>query len=120
MRNERIRILAGPLEPIIREALIAACAKDLEIFESPYSGRRLIAQARSKRVTAVIAMRKDMIDLCGSLPSDVLVIGLSTSSWTALVASGRHQIQMTNPSPESIASLIRAWEDLGKSVVLRT
>lgn len=109
MSPHRIGITVGPLEPIIRAALLAACAAHVEISESPCRGRQLVEQGRRARSAAVVCAREDLVDLCGRLPLDILAIGVSTASWTLLLASGSVQAQIANPPPEMILRLIREW-----------
>lgn len=98
--------LLGPISPIIKLALLAACSRELDIRHSSARGRALIQEAVSAGMDVVIAPRTEVADLCGNLPPRLLLLGVSTASWDVLACRG-DAVEHINASPERIASLVR-------------
>jgi hypothetical protein len=99
-------VLIGPVEPIVQSALLAAWIDRMTLHVSGSRGHDLIAEARSVGARAIVLCRDDLNDLCGEVPDDITMMGVSIASFDVLVCRGSEVEHFTNPDPERIADII--------------
>jgi hypothetical protein len=100
-------VLFGPLEPVIREALLWASQNALEIRETSATGQNLFEEARRRGIRAVVTHRGEVAELMDEVPDDLLVIGVSVAGWNVAVCQGRQVTYVPNPRPEEIVGILR-------------
>jgi hypothetical protein len=101
-------VLFGCVEPVVAAGLSTALRGLLTVATSPLTPPALLSEARRIGAVAVIARRADVAEIAGTLPSDLLVLGVSAASFDLLICSGRSLNHMTNPHPEAVVELIRS------------
>ncbi len=99
-------ILMGQLEPVVRAGLMTAWPRHFELRDSTHFGFELVNEALDLSVYALVTARDEVADLCGLLPADLLVLGISSASWDTLICMGVSTCHFANPTPEELAMRI--------------
>jgi hypothetical protein len=99
----------GPLEPVVRSALMASWAGEVEIRECDASGPELAAAAVSNRAAAVVVRHRDLDRLSACLAADVLVLAVGVGTGNVTVCRGENRRSVPNPSPQALAHLVRDY-----------
>lgn len=85
MRDEGPVILIGPIEPLLRFAIVETLSNAAVLHETVATGAQLVNEARTVGAAAIID-RRDSVAEMDQLPVDLTAVGISTASYDALVA----------------------------------
>lgn len=107
--SDKPRVILGPMVEIVREGLTLICQRDLDLQTSERRGSRLVVEARARDAVAIIADPSDIDTICGDLPCDLLLIGVSRSSGVLLVCWGTDRVQFVPGNARGIVKLVRSW-----------
>lgn len=105
-----VTVLVGCVEPLVWEALNGERYRAVRVLRTDARGEALLSEATLMGASAVVTTREDAEALGPQVSGVKFLIGISTTSFEAVVWHGGQRSKLANPSASAILEKIAFQE----------